>query len=206
MKIDIWSDIVWHSFELDPTIEAEPTMSLVDKIATKYGMSTEQSVASQEDVASRAAAVGLEFNWRDAKFGNTFDAHRLTHLAVKHGLGDQAQQKLMLAYFTEGRCIGNADELQKLGEEIGLPADEVHALLAGNDYADAVRADEALAQQYGISSVPFFVFDDKYAVSGAQPVELFAQALQQSWDERQPKFETLSATDAPSCDGDNCTI
>lgn len=238
MKIDIWSDIVcpfctigkrhlelalqqfehrddvnivWHSFELDPTIEAEPTMSLVDKIAAKYGMSTEQSIASQQDIAARAAQVGLEFNWEQAKFGNTFDAHRLCHLAVKHGLGDEAQQKLMLAYFTQGRCIGNTDELRKLGAEIGLPNDEVDALLASDDYADAVRADEEQARAYGISSVPFFVFDNKYAVSGAQPVELFAQALEQAWQERQPAFETLTAdqggaASGPGCEGDNCSI
>ena len=234
MKIDIWSDIVcpfctigkrhlelalenfehrddvditFHSFELDPSIEAEPTMNLVDKIAHKYGISTEQSEASQQDIANRAAQVGLTFNYRDAKFGNTFDAHRLTHLAVKHDLGLEAQQRLMLAYFTEGRNIARHDELQRIGEEIGLPADEVQDLLAGDAYAQEVRADEAAAGQLGISGVPFFIFDNKYAVSGAQPVELFEQALKQTWDEREPKLVSLNSdADAPACEGDNCAI
>ncbi|WP_312295738.1 DsbA family oxidoreductase, partial [Dermacoccus nishinomiyaensis] len=152
MKIDIWSDIVcpfcyigkrhlelaldgfehaddveiaWHSFELDPTIEAVPDTTLVEKIAAKYGMTPEQSERSQEDIAARAAEVGLEFNWREAKFGNTFDAHRLVHLAAQHGRATEAHERLMRAYFTEGVAVGDTTELQRLGEEIGLPADDV---------------------------------------------------------------------------------
>lgn len=244
MKIDIWSDIVcpfctigkrhlqlaldafphrddveivWHSFELDPTIEAVPTRPLVDAIAAKYGISREQSQAGQEDVARRAAAVGLTFNWQQARFGNTFDAHRLTHLAAAHGLGDEAQERLMSAYFTEGVAIGDRGELQRLGEEIGLPAGEVRDLLAGDAYADAVRGDEALAQGLGITGVPFFVLDDTFAVSGAQPVELFEQALAQAWEHAHPATaaadpagsraaDATDATAGPSCDGDACTL
>lgn len=247
VKIDIWSDIVcpfctigkrhlqlaldafphrddveivWHSFELDPAIEAAPTRPLVDSIAAKYGISREQSQASQEDIARRAAAVGLTFNWQQARFGNTFDAHRLTHLAAAHGLGDEAQARLMSAYFTEGVAIGDPAELQRLGEEIGLPADEVRALLAGDAYADAVRGDEAQAQALGITGVPFFVLDDTFAVSGAQPVELFGQALAQAWEHAHPAAaapgpaaaqgtstaDPTGAPTGPSCDGDACAL
>lgn len=208
MKIDIWSDvvcpfcvigkrhlelalenfehaddveIVWHSYELDPSIEREPGRTLVDTIATKYGISAEQSAVSQRDVAARAAAVGLTFNWQDAKYGNTFDAHRLIHLAAHHGLATVAETRLMHAYFTEGVSIGDVDELQRLGEEIGLPADDVRRVLAGDEFTQDVRADEAAARQIGITGVPFFVLDERLAVSGAQPVETFERALTQAW-------------------------
>lgn len=211
MRIDIWSDIVcpfcyigkrhlelaleqfphrdeveirWHSFELDPTIEAVSEQSLVEKIAGKYGLSVEQSVASQRDIEARAAQVGLTFNWQQARFGNTFDAHRFIHLAATHGLADAAHERLMRAYFTEGIAVGDRAQLQRLGEEIGLPAAEVAQLLNGDDFAAEVRADEARASTLGISGVPFFVFDDKFAVSGAQPVELFEKALNSAWSER----------------------
>lgn len=249
MRIDIWSDIVcpfcvigkrhlelalenfehaddvelaWHSFELDPTIEREPSRTLVEAIATKFGISAEQSAASQRDIAARAAAVGLEFNWQDARFGNTFDAHRLAHLAAAHGLGDEAQQRLMRAYFTEGASIGDIDVLQRLGEEIGLPADDVRRVLTSDAYAQEVRADEAAAGQIGISGVPFFVLDGKLGVSGAQPVETFERALTQAWNardtasdvtgggERPAGQDETSAThdhaDGATCDGDRCAI
>lgn len=242
MKIDIWSDIVcpfcyigkrhlelaldgfehaddveivWHSYELDPTIEAVPDGTLVEKIAAKYGMTPEQSQRSQEDIAARAAEVGLEFNWREAKFGNTFNAHRLVHLAAKHGRATEAHERLMRAYFTEGVAVGDVNELQRLGEELELPFDELRELLTGTDYATEVRADEEQARSLGISGVPFFVLGEKYAVSGAQPVELFEQALAQTWNELHGEAGAAStdspkAQDAhdhgPSCEGDHCSV
>lgn len=228
VKIDIWSDIVcpfcyigkrhmelalegfehrddveivWHSFELDPTIEREATGTLVEKIASKYGISREQSEQSQRDVEARAAEVGLVFNWRGAKYGNTFDAHRLIHLAAAHGLATEAETRLMRAYFVEGVQIGDRTELQRLGEEIGLSADDVRTVLNSNDYEDAVHSDEAAAQQLGIGGVPFFVLDNKYGISGAQPVELFSQALEQAWNER-----GAAETGKSVAEGDSCTI
>ncbi|XVX20068.1 DsbA family oxidoreductase [Actinomycetota bacterium] len=239
VKIDIWSDIVcpfcyigkrhlelalerfehrdevevvWHSFELDPTIEPVADATLVEKIATKYGMSLGQSEASQRGIAERAAEVGLTFNWQDARFGNTFDAHRLVHLAAGHGLADAAHERLMRAYFTEGVAVGDTAELQRLGEEIGLPADEVRELLAGDAHSDAVRADEEQARAYGITGVPFFVLDGKYGVSGAQPVELFEQALAQAWQERSgiqlvtPTGAATDTADGSACGPDGCEI
>lgn len=241
MRIDIWSDIVcpfcyigkrhlelalqqfphrddveihWHSFELDPTIEAVSDASLVEKIARKYGMSLEQSEASQRDVEARAASVGLTFNWQQARFGNTFDAHRLVHLAATHGLADAAHERLMRAYFTDGVAVGDRAELKRLGEEIGLPAAEVSELLAGDRYADQVRADEAQARALGISGVPFFVLDEKYAVSGAQPVELFTQALNTAWNDQDPaRLQGASSVGQPAgresaavCDDETCSI
>jgi predicted DsbA family dithiol-disulfide isomerase len=247
VKIDIWSDIVcpfcyigkrhlelaldgfehaddveivWHSYELDPTIEAVPDGTLVEKIAAKYGMTPEQSQRSQEDIAARAAEVGLEFNWREARFGNTFDAHRLVHLAAQHGRAGEAHERLMRAYFTEGVAVGDTHELQRLGAELGLPDDEVRELFDSDRFADEVRADEETARAAGISSVPFFVFGEKYAVSGAQPVELFGQALTQTWNELHddaatPERDEASAAAAAderqhehgaACEGDHCSI
>ena len=229
MKIDIWSDIVcpfcvigkrhlelalenfehaddveivWHSYELDPSIEREPGRTLVDTIATKYGISAEQSAASQRDVAARAAAVGLTFNWQDAKYGNTFDAHRLIHLAAHHGLATAAETRLMHAYFTEGVSIGDVDELQRLGEEIGLPADDVRRVLAGDEFTQDVRADEAAARQIGITGVPFFVLDERLAVSGAQPVETFERALTQAWRARMTTSDAAATYGASTSSND----
>lgn len=222
MRIDIWSDIVcpfcligkrhlelalerfehaddveivWHSFELDPNLEAVSDLSLVEKIAGKYGMSLAESQRSQENVAARAAEVGLQFNWQKARFGNTFDAHRLVHLAAAHGLATNAQERLMRAYFTEGVAVGDRAELQRLGEEIGLAADELRGVLAGDAYAEQVRADETAAAELGISGVPFFVLDGKYAISGAEPVELFEQALAQAWNENHGADDRVVTSD-----------
>lgn len=205
MKIDIWADVicpfcfigtrhldlalqdfadaddvelVWHSFELDPSAPANQHTDVVNFLASKHGMSIEQATEAQKQVAAQAAQAGLTFNWQQAKPGNTFDAHRLVHLAASRGLGTQAEKALMKAYFTDGAPISDPAALQQVGEGIGLPADDVRALLAGDEYADAVRADEQLAGQVGIQGVPFFVFNDKWAISGAQPVEMFQQALQ----------------------------
>lgn len=238
MKIDIWSDIVcpfcyigkrhlelalakfphrddvqivWHSFELDPSAPAELPEGLVEHIAHKYGMSEAQSIASQEDIAARAAAVGLDFEWRKAIPGNTFDAHRLVHLAATHGLADAAHERFMRAYFSEGRRVGDPDVLVDLATEIGLDEAEVREVLGGDRFAEDVRADEAQAQAYGISGVPFFVLDGLYGVSGAQPVELFDQALQQVWDEAHPApaFSavpgiTVRADESAACGPDGC--
>ena len=123
--------------------------------------------------------MGLEFNWREARFGNTFDAHRLIHLAASEGLADRAHERLMRAYFTEAVAIGDLAKLQRLGEEIGLSPDSVAGLLGGETFAAEVRADEELARSLGINAVPFFVFNQKYGVSGAQPVDTFVQVLEQ---------------------------
>jgi predicted DsbA family dithiol-disulfide isomerase len=208
VEIEIWSDIVcpfcyvgkrhleraleafdhgdavtvtWRSFELDPAAEAVASESLVEKIARKYGMSLEQSEASQKQLAERAAATGLEFNWQAARYGNTFDAHRVVHLAAQHGLADAAHERLMRAYFTEGLAVGDRAVLRDLAGQVGLGAEQVERLLTSDEYAASVRADESLARDFGISSVPFYVFDRKYAVSGAQPVEVFSRALTQAW-------------------------
>jgi predicted DsbA family dithiol-disulfide isomerase len=210
LTVDIWSDVVcpwcyigkrrfeaalegfehrddvtvlWHSFELDP--EAPPVAEgrSAERLAAKYGMSVEEASARQAEITALAAQDGLTYDLAESRGGNTFDAHRLIHLAAEHGLGDAVMERLMNAYFREREAIGDPDTLQRLAVGAGLPADEVREVLEGDRYADAVRADERAATQIGIRGVPFFVLGRKYGVSGAQPSEVLLQALQQAWDE-----------------------
>jgi predicted DsbA family dithiol-disulfide isomerase len=210
MKIEIWSDVVcpfcyigkrhleaalesfahrdeveiiWRSFELDPGAERDQSGTVVDRLARKYGTSQAQAEAMLTNVTARAAAVGLAYNLRESVPTNTFDAHRAIHLAASHGLQDEAEEKLMDAYFTKAAHVGDPETLVKLMSEIGIPEGKTRAVLAGDTHGDAVRADEQEAQALGIEGVPFFVFNRKYAISGAQPVELFADVLAKTWDE-----------------------
>jgi len=196
--------VVWHSFELDPEAPATTSVPPAERLAAKYGMSLAQAHEANERVSALAAEEGLEYHLDEARSGNTFDAHRLLHLAADRGLQGQLKERLLRAYFTERVAVGDRNELARLAVEVGLDADEVQALLEGDGYAEDVRADESLARSYGIGGVPFFVLDDRYGISGAQPTELFAQALQQAWSERQP-IEVLSSG-GPGCEGDNCAI
>ena len=220
MRIDIWSDIVcpycsigkarfekalaafphrdevevaWHSFELDRHAESVSAETLPEMIAAKYGVSPQQAEAQHESLAAAAAEEGLTFAWRQARPGNTHDAHRLTHFAAERGLGAEAVDRLMRAYFSEGEAIGERDTLVRLAGEVGLDHDEVRAMLESDDYGNHVRSDQATAKMIGIEGVPFFVLDRKYGVSGAQPVEVFTQALSQAWEHRHEEPEVREA-------------
>ena len=210
MRIDIWSDIVcpfcyvgkrnleqalaefehrdevevvWHSFELDPSATEHPDGSLAELIAGKYQMPLEQAIASQESLAARAREVGLEFNWRQARYGNTFDAHRVIHYASEQGLASAAQEAFKMAYFTEGRSVQDHESILDIASEIGLDTAEVEAVLKSDRYAEQVRADEQLAHQLGINGVPFFLIESKWAVNGAQPAQALLQALRHVWEQ-----------------------
>lgn len=172
-------EVVWHSFELDPAAQSGSGTDLAQMLADKYGMSHEQAVANQEQIAAQMRAVDLEFNWRDARPANTFDAHRLTHLAAAHGLSDEAQTAFKKAYFTDGLAIGERRVLHDIVVGIGLPADEVDDVLGSDRYAEDVRADEHQARALGITAVPTFVLAGRYSVSGAQPVDTFVDVLDQ---------------------------
>lgn len=208
MQIDIWSDIVcpwcyigkrrfetalarfahhdnvtvrWHSFELDPHTPRQTAGSLNDMLARKMNVSTAQAAAMNAQVTALAAQEGLDYQLDRAQHGNTFDAHRLIHLAATHNLQGAAKERLLHAYFTEGLPISDHATLVTLGAEIGLAADDVRTMLASDDYADDVRADEQQASAYGISGVPFYVINEQYGVSGAQSAEVFLNALEQIW-------------------------
>jgi predicted DsbA family dithiol-disulfide isomerase len=170
-------EIVWRSFELDPGAPAMREHSAAQHLASKYGMSVEQAEASHAQMTELAAQEGLEYHFEKARGGNSFDAHRLIHLAAAHGKQAEAQERVMRGYFTDGLPIGDREALMALGDELGLDA---RAALESDEYAEAVREDEMLAQRIGIQGVPFFVLDRRYGVSGAQPADVLVQALEQA--------------------------
>jgi predicted DsbA family dithiol-disulfide isomerase len=131
-----------------------------------------------------AAGEGLEYHLDRTRGGNSFDAHRLIHLAARHGLQDAMKERLMRAYFTEGEPVGDKQVLVRLAMELGLDAAEARTALEGEAFADTVHADEELAARIGIRGVPYFVLDRRYGVSGAQPSELLLQALEKAWAAR----------------------
>jgi predicted DsbA family dithiol-disulfide isomerase len=173
-------EVTWRSFELDPGAPATREHGAAEHLAAKYGMSVEQAQASHAQMTELAAREGLEYHFETARGGNSFDAHRLIHLAAAHGLQDAAKERVMRAYFTEGVAIGDREQLVALSADIGLDPDETRGVLESDAYADAVREDELLARRIGIQGVPFFVLDRRYGVSGAQPAEVLVQALEQA--------------------------
>jgi predicted DsbA family dithiol-disulfide isomerase len=213
MLVEIWSDVVcpwcyigkrqfeaalasfphrdevtveWRSFELDPSAPTRRQLSTNEQLAKKYGMTEDQARAATDRVTGVATEVGLDFRWEDAKSGNTFDAHRLIHLAAIHGLGGAAKEALMAAYFTHGAPIGERNALEQVAKEVGLDADEVATALDEGAFADEVRGDEKLAGELGISAVPFFVIDRAIGVPGAQTPEVLLSALEQAWSKSHP--------------------
>ena len=178
--------VAWRSFELDPTSPPEVGMSMDLILQRKYGMSEEQARAANGRMTSLAGELGLEYHLDRARAGNTFDAHRLIHLAATHGLGDAVKERLLAAYFTEGRSIGDRVTLASLAEEAGLERAEVEATLGGEAFADEVRADESRATALGATGVPFFVIDGTYGVAGAQGTEVLLSALERAWSESHP--------------------
>ncbi|MES1246525.1 MAG: DsbA family oxidoreductase [Actinomycetota bacterium] len=209
MRVDVWSDIVcpwcyigkrrleqaiarfsepvevvYHSFELDPSAPAVATESTQQHLASTYGMTVEQAVAAQKRVSDIAATEGLDYRLAETTWGNSFDAHRLLQLARTQGVQEQAKERLMRAYFTEAEAIGDPSVLRRLSAEAGLDAGEAASVLEGDAYADAVRDDERRAAELGIHGVPFFVIDGRYAVEGAQPADLLLSALQRAQADR----------------------
>ncbi|MDX6223068.1 MAG: hypothetical protein QOD91_2122 [Frankiales bacterium] len=234
MKVEIWSDVVcpwcyigkrrferalasfphrdqvelvWRSFQLDPTAGPSPDEpgQHVRGLAAKYGRSLPEAQAMLDNVAAQAASEGLDFRFDLNRAGNTFDAHRLLHLALAQGLQDQLKERLDHATFTEGSPVSDHDALRGLAVEVGLPVAEVDDVLASDRYADAVRADVAQAAAYGINGVPFFVVDGRYGISGAQPAEVVLQTLEQAWSER-PALQFVAADGGDNCEGDTCAV
>jgi predicted DsbA family dithiol-disulfide isomerase len=179
-------NVTWRSFELDPTAPPERTGDRAERLAEKYGMTVEQARQAEQRLTDAAAGEGLPFRFDIARSGNTFDGHRLVHLAETHGLQDEMKERLLHAYFTEGELMSDHDTLVRLADEVGLDEQEVRELLAGDRYTDAVRADERTAGELGISAVPTFVIDRQLGASGAQPPEALLDLLRQGWAKRSP--------------------
>ncbi|MEH7076927.1 DsbA family oxidoreductase [Neobacillus drentensis] len=236
MKIEVWSDYVcpfcyigkrrlemaldqfphkdqveveFKSFELDPNTPKNIGQNIHEVLAQKYGMSVEKAKEANKGVGQQAATVGLTFNFDEMKPTNTFDAHRLAKYAQTQGKEAVVSEKLLHAYFTESKHIGEFETLAEIAEASGLDRQEVLKVLNDkNAYAIDVRQDESLAQQYGVRGVPYFVINQKYAISGAQPMETFIGALQKVWEEESPKpvLQDLSTEEDVSCADGNCVI
>lgn len=203
-------EVVWRSFELDPRAPRERIGDYATRLAKKYGTSFERAQVTISHMADVAAEEGLDFDFARARAGNTFDAHRLLHYAAGHGLQGALKERLLRAYFSEGAPIGDGDALVRLAVDAGLEAGEVSKMLAGDDFAEHVRADEAAAEELGIGGVPFFLVDRKFAVSGAQPVDVFTRALERAWAKAHPGIVVVGAqadgVDAGSCDDGTCAV
>ena len=206
-------EVEWRSFELDPHAAsvhaAGEGPEHADVLASKYGMSRVQAEAAIDNVTRAAAAEGLDFHLDLSLRSNTFDAHRVIHLAAARGVQGAVKERLMRAYFSEGEPVGDRDTLVRLAAEAGLHPADVEQVLDTDEHTEAVRADEAEARALGITGVPFFVVDRKYGVSGAQPADQLLAVLERAWSERSPLTLVGSAqagTDpgAAACGPDGC--
>ena len=207
MKVEIWSDVmcpfcyigkrrfeealaqfnnadevevVWKSYQLNPHLRTDPTINIHQYLANSKGSDLDDARQMNQQVTEMAESVGLAYDFDRAIVANSFDAHRLSHLAAQHGLGSAAEEALFKAYFTEGKNIADKETLIALGAGIGLSAEEIKQMLNTDAFADNVKHDVAEAQQLGVRGVPFFVFDRKFAVSGAQPTAIFLQTLEKA--------------------------
>lgn len=176
-------EVHWRSFELDPRAPRRRDGDRIEHLATKYRIPRDQAEAMDRQITEAARGVGLEFQLARTQGGNSFDAHRLLHLAADHGLADELKERLLSGYFSEGEPIGDPAALARLAVEAGLPAAEIDQVLAGDRYAEAVRADERHARALGATAVPFFVIDETYGIAGAQPPEVFTNVLERAWSE-----------------------
>ena len=194
-------DITWRSFELDPQAPARRDEPLVQHLASKYRVPVTQAEAMNARLTGEARKEGLELRLDRVVLANTFDAHRVIHLAGTLGRRAEAVERLFQAYFVDGAALGDRETLVTLATGIGLPADRVRQVLEGDEFAAAVRADEARARGFGIGGVPFFAIDERYGVSGAQPPDAILGALTQAWEESHP---SKVLTPAGNADADGC--
>ena len=164
--------------QLDPSAPKEAT-DPYEYFEKGKGMDRAQIDQMQDGLAQRAAEVGLTYNWREAPVVNTWDAHRIGHYAREEGKGNEWDHAVKIGYFTNGKNLADVDQLVAFGEEVGLDGERIREIAEGTDYTDHVNAEIQSARQIGIQGVPFFIFDGKLAVSGAQPAEVFTQALSQ---------------------------
>jgi protein disulfide-isomerase len=236
MKIEIWSDvmcpfcyigkrhlekalstfpgkenieIVWKSFQLNPNLSetVDSSQNSYKYIANSKGITLEQSKAMHQNVVDMGKKANLDFNFDKALISNSLKAHRMLQMAKTKNLGDQTKEVLLKAYFMEGKNMSDEQTLIDLGTSVGLNENDIKASLTDPEFYNLVQRDIQESQQIGVQGVPFFVFDRKYAISGAQPVENFIQTIEQSYAEWREKNETsgLKVNEGPSCAPDrNC--
>lgn len=232
MKIEIWSDVVcpfcyigkrklekalakfpqkeaieieWKSFQLNPDLKTNPSISTLEYLAESKGWSLEQAREISGQVSEMAKSEGLNFDFEHAVVANTKNAHRLIHLAKASGKGSEMKERLLKAYFSEGLNIDDSETLISLGKEIGIEGESIKNLLETTLYEDAVDQDIYESRLIGVKGVPFFVLDRKFGISGAQPDEVFTQTLEKAWTEfakENPQLEMVGDDSADSCEID----
>lgn len=176
-------EVQWKSFQLQPDAQYVPGKDLVTAIAEKKGISREQMENANNQIAKMGSDAGIMFNFADAKIANTFDAHRLVKLAGQYGKANEAEELLFSAFFTEGKVVSDPDVLKGVAGSLEMDSNEIADALQGDNFKAQVIEDIQQAAEIGISGVPFFVFDRKYAVSGAQPISAFTQTLEAAYNE-----------------------
>jgi predicted DsbA family dithiol-disulfide isomerase len=226
MKIEIWSDVMcpfcyigkrrfesalenfehkdeveieWKSFQLNPDLKTDPSLNITQYLADAKGWTLAYAQQLNDNVTEMAAGEGLTYDFDRAVVANSFDAHRFAHLAKKHGLGDEAEEALFRAYFTEGRNIADHETLTELGTEMGLDESEIKQILTSDTYSGEVKHDIAEAGYLGIRGVPFFVMNGKYGVSGAQMVPVFVETLEKSYSEWRQEKSLINIIEGDSC-------
>lgn len=233
LKIQIWSDVMcpfcyigkrklevalsqfenkdgvaieWKSFQLDSNFMATPGEIIVDHLAEKYRKNTDWAQEMLENMTQNAKASGLDFHFEKAILANSLHAHRLLHLAKKHDLSNELKELLFKAYLTDGKNVNDLQTLKEIGLEAGLENDAIERVLQSDEYAIEVKKDQEEAQSIGVTGVPFFVFDSKYAVSGAQQPETFLKTLEKTWEEGDYSSKVIlqNAIDGNSCGIDGC--
>ena len=233
MRIEIWSDVVcpwcyigkrhleaaleefphrdeveieYRSFELDPGAPRIPVETTVESLAKKFGTDVAGARQLMARADGAAAAVGLEFHHADTPRGSTLDAHRLLHLAKDVARQAEVKEALLAAYFSRGESMSDHAVLRRVVVDAGLDPVRVDDVLSSTEYADAVQGDFAQARAYGAGGVPFFVVDQRYGVSGAQPTEVFSQLLERAWADTHPSIQLVGGADAEACGPDGCAI
>ena len=196
-------EVVWRSFQLDPTVPEGETHPTLPALAAKYGVEVEQMRENMRGLEETAAAEGLEYHLADGISGNTLLAHELLHLAAEHGKRNELKERLLHAYFEEQRSVFDVESLVPLAVEVGLEEAEVREALTDRRFRHAVSEDSATAIELGARGVPFFVVDRKYGAAGAQPAEQLLQILERAWADANP---LITVPDADGCTDDTCAV
>lgn len=202
-------EVVWRSFQLDPSAPTVPTETIAEHLGRKYGGGIEAGLAMIAQVDAIAAEEGMVFRQHEAQVVNTVDAHRLLHLARETGHQGALEEALLSAYFTQARNVADHGVLREIAASIGMPADDVDQTLPSDRFRGDVEADIDQARACGAGGVPFFVVDGRYGISGAQPVEVFQQVLARAAADQQRT--TVGATDeqaaqSQACGPDGCAV
>lgn len=238
MRVDIWSDVVcpfcfigkkrlekaaeqagveleifWHSYQLDPEAPIRQEKSNSERLAEKYGRSLAEVEDMQRNIAAMAKEEGIEFNWENANSGNTFNAHRIIHLAQSLGLGNEAKEAFFYSYMTQGLAIGERETLEDVAARIGLNPNQVEDVLDSDEFAEFVKYDEEVArEQLKVTGVPFFVFDQRVALAGAQPVDVMkdviskALATMKTEAELEQEAAQVEADQNLACSDESCEV